>query len=277
MFADDAFTPLCEAEEGGAFRDVVTDAASTPWLMVDPSGALASLDVGALGAPGRAEGRFTALRFAGQRADEVTGLCYQRARWYAPELGTFTTPDPLGPDASAFEVAFVPNVTAWIDPLGLVILLMSDDSLCTTFAQQRAAQTGQRIVHHSQLGRVPNALAGESHLDIVGHGMPGYLLYKDGHERWASTPWLNGQQLGQTIRNAGITAPTVHMTVCHGGTDPPGYPGGSIANHVAHQTGATTVACVGDNMRTHPTLPGVSIACENGRMVPFNPTPPPRP
>ncbi|WP_437763172.1 PAAR-like domain-containing protein [Sorangium sp. So ce281] len=285
VFADDEHTPLAEAEAGGAFRGVVTDAASTPWLMVDPTGALASLDLGALGAEGRAEGRFTGLRFAGQRQDELTGLCYQRARWYAPELGTFTTADPLGPDASAFEVAFVPNVTAWIDPLGLVILLMSDDWQCRHGAQSRAAKTGQRIVHWSELGRTPNVLAGEPHVDLYGHGNPGQLAYAHGNawqynneeKQWQWAPnftghgW-SGRDLGQLIHGAGFRGSTIHMTVCHGGTEPPGQPGGSIAQQIASATGATTIGCVGDKMYDHPTLPGVTIAGKLGRMTPFEPS-----
>ncbi|MGK4008058.1 hypothetical protein WMF31_35905 [Sorangium sp. So ce1036] len=59
------------------------------------------------------------------------------------------------------------------------------------------------------------------------------------------------------------------MTVCHGGTDPPGQPGGSTAQAVANATGATTVACVGDSMYDHPTIPGVTIAGPAGTMQPF--------
>lgn len=276
VFADDDFTPLLEAEGGGPFRSVITDAASTPWLMVDPSGATASLDLGAYGGKGRGEGKFTALRFAGQRQDELTGLCYQRTRYYSPEIGAFTTPDPIGPDATLFEVGFVPNVTLWIDPLGLVILLMSDDPTCVNFANQRAAATGQSIVHHSQLGSRPNALAGESHLDIVGHGSPGQLhyAYTDAHGRAQFTgATMSGQQLGQQIRGAGFRGNSVHMTVCEGGTDPPGRPGGSIAQSVANATGATTVGCVGAPMYPHATAPGVSVAGPGGRMQPFTPSP----
>lgn len=99
---------------------------------------------------------------------------------------------------------------------------------------------------------------------------PGYLLYRDSYEQWRG-PWMNGQQLGQAIRNAGFRGETIHMTLCHGGTVPPGYPGGSVANHVTMTTGATTIGCVGDKMYDHATLPGVTIAGSRGRMMPFEP------
>ncbi|XXS94810.1 DUF6531 domain-containing protein [Sorangium sp. So ce362] len=176
VFADDELTPLLEGSAAGAWRSIVTDATATPWLMVDPTGAATGQDLGALGAVTRREGPFTALRFAGQRHDELTGLTYHRARYYSPELGTFTTPDPLWIDASMFELAFVPNVTLWVDPLGLAILLMSDDPTCVNGANARSRATGQQIVHYSQLGN-PRALAGESDLYVYGHGSPGTLHY----------------------------------------------------------------------------------------------------
>ncbi|WP_438003268.1 PAAR-like domain-containing protein [Sorangium sp. So ce321] len=267
VFADDEITPLLEGSDAGVWRSVVTDATATPWLMVDPTGAATGQELGAFGAVTRREGPFTALRFAGQRHDELTGLSYHRARYYSPELGTFTTPDPLWIDASMFDLAFVPNVTLWVDPLGLVILLMSDDPTCVNGANARRAATGQNIVHYSQLGN-PNALAGETDLYVYGHGSPGTIHYADPSGRFTGST-MSGQQLGSSIRGAGFTGNQVHMTVCHGGTDPPGQPGGSIAQSVANATGATTLGCVGDKMYDHPTIPGVTIAGPAGSMQPF--------
>ncbi|WP_437952622.1 PAAR-like domain-containing protein [Sorangium sp. So ce296] len=90
-------------------------------------------------------------------------------------------------------------------------------------------------------------------------------------------PWLwSGRDLGQLIHGAGFRGSSIHMTVCHGGTDPPGQPGGSIAQQVANETQVTTIGCVGDSMYDHPTLPGVTIAGPRGRMTPFEPTSSPR-
>jgi len=280
VFADDEVTPLLESDGSssvgtphtpGRWRSVVCDWAATPWLMIDADGATAERDLGAHGAVSRSEGGFTALRFAGQRHDRLTGLSYQRWRYFSPEIGTFTSPDPLGIDASAFEVAFVPNVTAFIDAWGLAVLLMSDDPVCVNGANARARATGEPIVHYSQLGTVPNALAGESNLYIYGHGSPGQLHYADQNHNFTGAT-MSGQQLGNAIHGAGFRGSQIHMTVCEGGTDPPGQPGGSTAQSVANATGATTVGCVGAPMHDHPTVPGVTVAGPGGSMQPFTPS-----
>ncbi|KYG11064.1 hypothetical protein BE21_01080, partial [Sorangium cellulosum] len=267
VFADDEITPLLEGSAAGPWRSVVTDATATPWLTVDPTGAATGQDLGAFGGVTRQEGPFTAIRFAGQRHDELTGLTYHRARYYAQELGTFTTPDPLWIDASMFELAFVPNVTLWVDPLGLVILLLSDDPQCVYGANARAWATGHRIVHYSELGN-PRALANDNDLYVYGHGSPGTIHYADRGGNFTGST-MTGQQLASSIRGAGFTGRNIHMTVCHGGTDPPGQPGGSIAQSVANATGATTVGCVGAKMFDHPTIPGVTVAGAGGTMQPF--------
>ncbi|WP_437979331.1 RHS repeat-associated core domain-containing protein [Sorangium sp. So ce295] len=38
---------------------------------------------------------FTPLRFPGQYADEETGLCYNRHRYYDPDIGRYISPDPV--------------------------------------------------------------------------------------------------------------------------------------------------------------------------------------
>ena len=271
VFADNEITPLLESREAGRWSSIVSDATSTPWLSVDATGATSGQDLGALGAVTRSDGLFTALRFAGQRHDEITGLTYNRCRYYSADLGTYTSPDPLGLESSAFELAFVPNVTLWIDPLGLIVLLMSDDQRCVNGANARAALTGQQIVHYSQLGN-PNALAGESQLDIYGHGSPGKLHYAAPNNAFTGAT-MTGAQLGTSISAAGFTGNQINMTICNSGTDPPGQPGGSTAQAVANATGATTIGCVGDSMYDHPTLPGVTIAGNGGALRPFERTP----
>ncbi|WP_231617134.1 RHS repeat-associated core domain-containing protein [Erwinia sorbitola] len=59
------------------------------------------------------------LRYAGQYLDEETGLHYNTFRYYAPEVGRFTTPDPIGLAGGINLYAYAPNPLSWIDPLGL--------------------------------------------------------------------------------------------------------------------------------------------------------------
>ncbi|HAU9740022.1 TPA: hypothetical protein JFB80_005177 [Escherichia coli] len=59
------------------------------------------------------------LRFAGQYFDAETGLHYNTFRFYAPECGRFTQPDPIGLRGGLNLYSYVPNPLSWIDPLGL--------------------------------------------------------------------------------------------------------------------------------------------------------------
>ncbi|WP_082683245.1 RHS repeat-associated core domain-containing protein [Entomohabitans teleogrylli] len=59
------------------------------------------------------------LRYAGQYLDEESGLHYNTYRYYAPEVGRFTTPDPIGLAGGINLYQYAPNPLSWIDPLGL--------------------------------------------------------------------------------------------------------------------------------------------------------------
>jgi RHS repeat-associated protein len=59
------------------------------------------------------------LRLQGQYWDEETGLCYNRFRYYCPEIGSFISQDPLGLAAGVNLYQFAANTQGWADPLGL--------------------------------------------------------------------------------------------------------------------------------------------------------------
>jgi RHS repeat-associated protein len=59
------------------------------------------------------------LRFQGQYFDDETGLHYNTFRYYDPEVGRFTTQDPIGLVGGENLYRYVPNPNSWIDPLGL--------------------------------------------------------------------------------------------------------------------------------------------------------------
>jgi RHS repeat-associated protein len=59
------------------------------------------------------------LRFQGQYLDRETGLHYNLFRHYDPDVGRFTTPDPIGLEGGFNLYAFVLNPFTWTDPLGL--------------------------------------------------------------------------------------------------------------------------------------------------------------
>jgi len=59
------------------------------------------------------------LRFQGQYYDTETGLHYNRFRYYDPDVGRFTTKDPIGLFGGDNLYMYAPNPTFWIDQLGL--------------------------------------------------------------------------------------------------------------------------------------------------------------
>ncbi|WP_347881648.1 RHS repeat-associated core domain-containing protein [Pseudomonas sp. GD03867] len=58
------------------------------------------------------------LRFQGQYLDRETGLHYNTFRFYDPDTGRFTQPDPIGLWGGLNLYAYAPNPITWIDPLG---------------------------------------------------------------------------------------------------------------------------------------------------------------
>ena len=59
------------------------------------------------------------IRFQGQSFDTETGLHYNRFRYFDPDLGMFTTRDPIGLLGGTNTFQYAPNPTGWIDPFGL--------------------------------------------------------------------------------------------------------------------------------------------------------------
>ncbi|RSC28597.1 type IV secretion protein Rhs [Pseudomonas putida] len=59
------------------------------------------------------------LRFQGQYLDRETGLHYNLFRYYDPQVGRFTQPDPIGLEGGINLYQYSPNPFTWIDPHGL--------------------------------------------------------------------------------------------------------------------------------------------------------------
>ncbi|CAH5261622.1 Putative deoxyribonuclease RhsC, partial [Serratia marcescens] len=59
------------------------------------------------------------LRYAGQYQDDESGLHYNLFRYYEPEVGRFTTQDPIGLEGGLNLYAYAKNPLIWVDPLGL--------------------------------------------------------------------------------------------------------------------------------------------------------------
>ena len=59
------------------------------------------------------------IRFQGQSFDVETGLHYNRFRYFDPDMGMFTTRDPIGLLGGNNVFQYAPNPIGWIDPFGL--------------------------------------------------------------------------------------------------------------------------------------------------------------
>ena len=81
------------------------------------------------------------LRFQGQYLDRETGLHYNTFRFYDPDVGRFTTPDPIGLRGGLNFYGYTPNPFGWIDPLGLSCRL---DSVGRTPGKN--SKTGKAVI-----------------------------------------------------------------------------------------------------------------------------------
>ncbi|WP_144353341.1 RHS repeat domain-containing protein, partial [Snodgrassella alvi] len=59
------------------------------------------------------------LRYQGQYLDRETGLHYNTFRYYDPDIGRFTQPDPIGLLGGFNLYQYAPNGLTWVDSLGL--------------------------------------------------------------------------------------------------------------------------------------------------------------
>ncbi|RZM92370.1 RHS repeat-associated core domain-containing protein [Escherichia sp. E4694] len=60
------------------------------------------------------------MRFQRQYLERETGLHYNLFRYYDPDCGRFTPPDPIGLAGGINLYAYAPNPLSWVDPLGLL-------------------------------------------------------------------------------------------------------------------------------------------------------------
>jgi len=251
-------------------------------MFVDEARTAAELDLSALGEVAFARGDVGRLRFAGQRAD-ATGLSYQRYRYYAPELGVFTTPDPLGLAGSSQDIAFVPNATCTVDPLGLWTAILQGPDLPghgTAIADATGydAAQGGRVIPTDQLG--PGSLAGADKVIVDAHGLPGGVVWSpsangntlvDAQGNATAMPngggnydLLDGSAIAARLRDAGFQGgpgSSILLGACNGGTEPKiASHGQSVAQRLSDGTGSPVQAAVANSLNRANAIAGGSSA-----------------
>ncbi|WP_437798152.1 restriction endonuclease fold toxin [Sorangium sp. So ce693] len=130
VHAPGTFVPVLQQQDGRVLT-YVNDHLGTPKELLDPQGLVAwSAAHSAWGKvaevwrdPISVLNHRTAVespfRLLGQYADDETGLCYTRFRYFDPEIGGWCNPDPLGIAGGPNLFAFDGSPTAHIDPFGL--------------------------------------------------------------------------------------------------------------------------------------------------------------
>lgn len=122
------FVPLLQAEQGQVFA-VISDHLGMPKELVDSNGRVAwsaahsvwgwVVEVWRDPAVQHVRPVVSPFRLLGQYADEETGLCYTRFRYFDPEVGRWCSSDPLGIIGGARLFAFDGTPTMHTDPWGL--------------------------------------------------------------------------------------------------------------------------------------------------------------
>ncbi|WP_147468140.1 RHS repeat domain-containing protein, partial [Pseudomonas syringae group genomosp. 3] len=87
------------------------------------------------------------LRFQGQYFDVETGLHYNTFRYYDPEIGRFTTQDPIGLLGGFNLYQYAPSPIGWTDPQGLATLF----ELGTHGELNRSTHVGDGLQAHELL------------------------------------------------------------------------------------------------------------------------------
>ncbi len=94
------------------------------------------------------------LRYAGQYADDSTGLHYNTFRFYDPDVGRFINQDPIGLLGGKNLYVYAPNPVGWVDPLGLWAFyqLISQGKIIYQGITDRDVEA--RFTEHARDGRV---------------------------------------------------------------------------------------------------------------------------
>jgi RHS repeat-associated protein len=122
------FIPMLQAEQGEVFA-VVNDHLGMPKELVDQDGRVAWSAAHCAWGTVVEEYRDPSVRrkmavespfrLLGQYADEETGLCYTRYRYFDAEVGRWCSPDPLGWRGGPNIYGYTGTPTISVDPLGL--------------------------------------------------------------------------------------------------------------------------------------------------------------
>jgi RHS repeat-associated protein len=116
------------------------------------------------------------LRYQGQYLDRETGLHYNTFRYYDPDIGRFTQPDPIGLLGGLNLYQYAPNGLTWIDPLGLNTFDVG--SYIDLRNKVKGRNTGLEAHHVGQKAIMQNLVKGYDPKTA-----PAILVPQEGHTR----------------------------------------------------------------------------------------------
>ncbi|HFW0000262.1 TPA: RHS repeat domain-containing protein, partial [Salmonella enterica subsp. enterica serovar Wangata] len=130
LYEPGALTPGARYEKGqlhyvvrdhmGTPRELLTESGEVVWAQkLSVWGRSERYRFGGWNAPNDESGPGCPWRFAGQWADEESGLYYNRFRYYDSEAVQYLTPDPAKLAGGINPYGYVSNPLKYIDPLGL--------------------------------------------------------------------------------------------------------------------------------------------------------------
>ena len=122
------------------------------------------------------------LRNPGQYHDRETGLFYNTFRYYDPDIGRFTTEDPIGLAGGSNLYQYAPNPLSWIDPWGWEVyeLIAKKDGWYPVMEYGKKQPIGSVYLKEGELWKIgetknPNKRYSTAKLDAIGtdiHGNP---------------------------------------------------------------------------------------------------------
>lgn len=175
IYEQDGFVPLATLDQANNISYYHTDHLGTPQEMTNTQGEVVwEAEYTTWGNTAKVtykqtqsiinpedEVAFQPLRFQGQYYDKETGLHYNRFRYYDPDVGRFTTQDPIGILGSDNFYAYAPNPMGWVDPLGLAKCRLGGRSKSSLKALRKRFEKsgGIRSKYLKSLSKQPGTVA----------------------------------------------------------------------------------------------------------------------
>jgi len=191
---DDGFVPTAKLTKDGNYS-IISDYMGTPVEAYDSTGKKVweqELDIYGKVIRHTGDADLIPLRYQGQYDDIETGLYYNRFRYYDPDMGQYTQPDPIGLEGGNPTLySYVSNPNWWVDPLGLERGVgnnsLSNDAIVVRGGTNRAEQftngSGVTTRHDGRLNGVSvNSTNGASVTQLsegIPHGRVGVTTVGD--------------------------------------------------------------------------------------------------